>query len=136
MNNDSLYHVFTFLDARTLIVCTPVNKKWNNFSYDDILWKNLCMRDFNEDIQSIKKDTYYQTYIFCYRMNKLIVHFKMDCSISQIYGLDRIFSNNTSLTSIPKEIGQLTNLKTLALDKNQLASIPNEIEQLTCEIIR
>src|SRR5438093_1390211 len=35
------------------------------------------------------------------------------------------------LTSVPPEIGQLTQLTTLNLDKNQLTSVPPEIGQLT-----
>ena len=38
---------------------------------------------------------------------------------------------NNQLTSLPKEIGQLTNLTSLNLRFNQLTSLPKEIGQLT-----
>jgi Leucine-rich repeat (LRR) protein len=38
--------------------------------------------------------------------------------------------NNNQLTALPPEIGQLTNLRGLALDGNQLTALPRELADL------
>jgi len=48
----------------------------------------------------------------------------------EIESIGRLFLNNNQLQSIPKEIGELKNLKWFDLRNNQLQSIPKEIEEL------
>ena len=50
--------------------------------------------------------------------------------IGQLTNLQELDLNHNNLTSLPKEIGQLTNLKYLNLNYNKLKSIPKEIGQL------
>ena len=44
---------------------------------------------------------------------------------------DTLDLSKLGLTTIPKELGQLSNLTHLSLDSNQLSSIPKELGQLT-----
>jgi len=51
--------------------------------------------------------------------------------IGQLTNLTELYLDNNQLTSIPPELGKLTELKTLRLQSNQLKSIPPELTQLT-----
>ncbi|NBS62562.1 MAG: hypothetical protein EBT26_11100, partial [Microbacteriaceae bacterium] len=51
--------------------------------------------------------------------------------IGRLTNLTRLSLSNNRFTSIPPEIGRLTNLTYLRLDNNQLTSIPPEIGRLT-----
>jgi Leucine-rich repeat (LRR) protein len=51
--------------------------------------------------------------------------------IGQLSNLTSLSLGNNQLTSLPKEIGQLSNLTDLYLSDNQLTSFPKEIGQLT-----
>ncbi|OYE03750.1 leucine-rich repeat domain-containing protein [Nostoc sp. 'Peltigera membranacea cyanobiont' 232] len=51
--------------------------------------------------------------------------------IGQLTNLQTLDLSDNQLSSLPPEIGQLTNLQSLDLDNNQLSSLPAEIGQLT-----
>jgi Leucine-rich repeat (LRR) protein len=50
--------------------------------------------------------------------------------LGQLSNLERLILNFNQITSIPKELGQLSNLIVLMLDHNKIASIPEELGQL------
>ncbi|MDV3351612.1 COR domain-containing protein [Leptothoe sp. LEGE 181152] len=51
--------------------------------------------------------------------------------LGQLTNLTRLYLSQNQLTSVPKELGQLTNLMVLYLSQNQLTSMPKELGQLT-----
>ncbi len=51
--------------------------------------------------------------------------------IGQLTNLQKLYLRSNQLSSLPGEIGQLTNLQKLYLSENQLSSLPGEIGQLT-----
>ena len=51
--------------------------------------------------------------------------------LGQLTNLTRLYLSQNQLTSVPKELGQLTNLMVLYLSRNQLTSVPKELGQLT-----
>ncbi len=51
--------------------------------------------------------------------------------IGELTNLDVLDLSETGLTVLPPEIGQLTNLRVLEVSKNQLTNLPKEIGQLT-----
>jgi internalin A len=55
----------------------------------------------------------------------------LPAEIGQLTNLTMLDLSNNQLTSLPAEIGQLTNLTMLDLSNNQLTSLPAEIGQLT-----
>jgi len=50
--------------------------------------------------------------------------------IGNLTNLKTLFLNNNNLTSLPKEIGNLKNLETLYVEENNLTSIPSSIGNL------
>eukprot|EP00164_Ancoracysta_twista_P000621 GFYU01000825.1.p1 GENE.GFYU01000825.1~~GFYU01000825.1.p1 ORF type:complete len:248 (-),score=72.57 GFYU01000825.1:174-917(-) len=42
LGEDLIYHIFSFLDAQTLLKAASVCKMWNELSEDDTFWKELC----------------------------------------------------------------------------------------------
>ncbi|MGQ4646768.1 leucine-rich repeat domain-containing protein [Lyngbya aestuarii] len=55
----------------------------------------------------------------------------LPAEIGQLTNLKSLYLSGNQLSSLPAEIGQLTNLKSLYLSGNQLSSLPAEIGQLT-----
>jgi Leucine-rich repeat (LRR) protein len=51
--------------------------------------------------------------------------------IGQLKNLRRLALYNNHLTTLPPEIGQLSNLQVLGLEENNLSILPAEIGQLT-----
>ena len=47
----------------------------------------------------------------------------------QLTALNTLDISDNDLTSVPKELGQLAALKTLGIDENQLTSVPKELRQ-------
>lgn len=56
---------------------------------------------------------------------------QLPSEIWQLTNLQRLFLWDNQLRRLPTEISQLTNLQELTLAKNQLSSLPPEISQLT-----
>lgn len=52
-------------------------------------------------------------------------------STGRVKQLGAIFYNGANITNLPKEIGDLTNLKTITLHKHGITSLPKEIGNLT-----
>jgi len=52
--------VFSFLDTKDLATVRRVSKEWNLYAEDDLLWKRLCIADFQVDV--LYGDSWKQTY--------------------------------------------------------------------------
>ena len=86
---------------------------------NDLFWKNLYIKKYfdskvNENLK------YFENFKLCYQLSILIIKLKLNYSLYELYYLENLnltnqdFLNN-ELKSIPKEIGQLTNLVKLNL---------------------
>ena len=127
LNLDSIY---AYRLSQTCTLC------YNIFSNNDQLWEKYLFEVFNIiDIEiplflsGGKKNNYKNTYIKCFKINKLSSIYKED-NIITIYNKTELELSYNKITSIPSEIGQLNNLQELNLSHNQITSIPSEIGQL------
>ena len=124
MNNDTLFCIFEFLNAKDIISCSLVNNQFYIVSKNDILWESLFVKKF----YNIESNGNYQLYKTYDVLNNFLRKFN---NVNHIINLQCLDLNWCGLKSIPKEIGQLTNLQTFVLHSNRLKSIPKEIGQLT-----
>ena len=65
----------------------------------------------SDDKKLIWKNDHKQTFIKCYKINKLKSFYKLDDNIITIYKHSKLKLNFNQITSIPSELGQLINLQ-------------------------
>ena len=103
------------------------------------LKRRIYLEDFREKIQIHKAGQKLHTAVFKYSEKSFlesnvvvgINQFRDCCDYGKINDLEHINLDGWGLQTIPKEIFELTNLKTLSLEFNQLITIPDEISNLT-----
>ena len=64
-----LQHIFSFLDMKSLVNTSIVCKQFNCLSNNNILWKNLFMRDFG-NLHARSGLTWKENYVYCYKEKK------------------------------------------------------------------
>jgi len=58
--DESVMLIFSFLESNDLLQARLVNHQWSHFADDNLVWKNLCMSDWN--IDEPLYDTWKETY--------------------------------------------------------------------------
>ena len=159
LNDDILYLIFQYFDAMTLINCSMVNNQWRAIAGYDGLWKKLC-NEYHEYVNKSEKKTWFETYKNC-ELTVLAKYLHWDAGniwrrmvplerrrlatitsltrtkpidmpkqIGQLFKLQEMHWNS-GLTTLPREISLLRNLRILDLSNNKIVSIPTEIAQLS-----
>ena len=101
------------------------------FNYNDQIWEKYLFEHINDnDKKLIWKNDHKQTFIRCYKINKLKSFYRLDDNIITIYKHSILNPNSDQITSIPSELGQLINLQELNLGNNQITSISSEIQNM------
>jgi Leucine-rich repeat (LRR) protein len=144
-----------FLNTKTVITLSTVNKFFFNIYLSEFIWKLLMTNDYKK-VEYIPT-TYFKTYKFCYVLPKLIKIFYCANDIRELHNLDynylvgrnskellsykptlthlldtdRLTLGNKLLKKIPKEISTLEKLEVLYLNNNYLEYMPEKIWTLT-----
>jgi Leucine-rich repeat (LRR) protein len=129
-----LYLSLPYLDDDTLVRACQVNTRFYQKVCNQI-WFNKLQQNYSDIIDTfpdtIKSRTYKDQYLLLRDLNNLkqtLVPLKSS-SLLDIYELESLFLN-IGLKNLPKEIGQLKNLKILSVSNNQLKFLPREIGHL------
>lgn len=90
-------------------------------------WSAIC--SLHSDIYEV---TNFDQYFHILSVEKLKEILKLDeYTLKMLIDEELLYLDDMNLTSLPEEIGVLTNLKILILENNKLTSIPKEIAYLT-----
>jgi len=149
---DIIYEIIKYNNIKTFLDLCLCNKQYNSFYHNDVIWKNLCCRDYI-DMIDILNSSYLDLYKFCFKLSTFrnVLNDKNYHSVKDLYLTDTIydckklqifsdiivkFPNLTLLSSvddikyIPDEICKLTNLRVLNLTSNCITDINPEIGKL------
>jgi Leucine-rich repeat (LRR) protein len=154
MNKDVLIIILSHLDQESIAQARLINHQFNRATTDEHLWHSLCEQDYPDLHNTLKQETFYETYKLCYGLEHL------DCadfdthyspSIMQKYRIKSYVNKKSSFPSvicklkkleeltlshlkniseIPKQIYDLTNLKKLTLHNIDLQRLPDGIQKL------
>jgi len=98
--------------------------------YETLYGLNV-IKSFLKDIDEYENHSLLDLYnsIGLFLFNKQLTEIPKE--IGNLINLKSLYLNSNQLTKIPKEIGNLINLKELSLSNNKLTEIPKEIGNLT-----
>ena len=119
---DSLYEIFLFLDIGELVLCSLACWDFYAVSRSESLWKRCIDKEHKK---LFGRETWYETCKVYRQMDVLSVGLKKNMTITNLYTTKTIVSSSCGLTTLPSEIGHLTNLLELGLQNNQLTTLPS-----------
>ena len=125
MNNDCVFCIFAMLNVSDIVNCLYVCKRFYTIAKNNLLWKQLFKVKFY-NVYTIENNFYDSFKKYSILNNFLVKNSKINVNMTIV----ELYLYDNQLQSIPKEIGLLTMLQTLALSDNRLLSIPKEIGQL------
>jgi Leucine-rich repeat (LRR) protein len=127
-----LEEILNKTDIDNFINICKANKRYYEYCSNDLFWKKLYHKYYNNTEMYEDTKSYYETFKLCYQLDYLIkkLKLKLKYSIYNLYNKKSLDLSNNGLSEIPKEIGQLQNLQRLYLGYNKLSEIPKEIRQL------
>lgn len=124
MEADIIFCILEQLSFFDIVRYALVNKQINNISKNELLWKKMSEKDYQDKID----DDYKKNYGSHYRLCTFLHHYGRLNSIKSITYLDM---SCEFIKSIPPEISLLTNLSDFNVYDNELRSVPSEICLLT-----
>src|ERR1700677_5001514 len=128
MNNDCIYNIFIKLDVNDIINCALVCKRFYNIGKTEMVWYLLFKENFyNVKCTNENNKKFYDNYKKYSILNNFLLKNNQD-SVNIIFKVLNVSCKQ--LQTVPKELGQLTSLRTLDLSSNQLQTIPKELGQL------
>jgi len=159
MNKDTIIIILSYLDAQTIIECSLINRQFNHVITNEHLWRLLCDRDYPKEHETVRQETFYETYKLCYGLTNLKW---IDCdetynpSINHKYNSKRyknsypksdktgfpqvicklknleelLYATHQHILSVPKEIFDLTNLQRLTIHNVDMQTFPDGVEKL------
>ena len=124
---DILYEIIKYNSTQNFINLCLCNKQYNKFYYNDVIWSNLCARDFIEMID-IKYNSYLDLYKLCFGLVnfKKLLNDKKYSTIKDLYLTDSIEYISKRLQIIPNIIN-FPNLYKLDFSLNKIKHIPSEV---------
>ena len=132
LNKDELFTLAIYLDLRSLLNFCQGNKYFHNSVYKrDEIWIYRLNKDFPDFQKLGVGKSFNETYKILFSLSKLKEKLKRSLNIYDLYSVEWMDLSDMNLTEVPKEIENLTSLKTLYLFKNKLMKVPKEIENLT-----
>ena len=128
---DVLYEIIKYNSTQNFINLCLSDKEYYKFYYNDVIWSNLCVRDFIEMID-IRDNTYLDLYKLCFGLVnfKKLLNSKRYSSIKDLYLTNSIDYIGKRLQVIPNIIG-FPNLYGLNFCQNKIKYIPFEVCNLT-----
>jgi len=111
---DCIYYILNFLEPKDLVNCFQINHLYHKIAHQNNLWIKWYDNARNQFEH--------------YKKGYMINHFLIQNHIHQpFYTLEKLNLSCNQLTTLPPEIGLLTQLQNLHLSYNQLTTLPPEI---------
>ena len=131
---DMLYQIAKDMKIRDFIHLCIANKRVNEkICKNNDVWRYRLDKEFpnwgNFNLDKLPIDSY----VFLYQLKILKKKLNLQENIYELYIKKRfelLYLSDNKLTTIPKEIGNLSNLQELYLRNNRLETIPKEIGNL------
>jgi hypothetical protein len=131
LSKDVLFNIATMLDLDNLLsFCSSSDRINNLVCKDKNIWNYKLMKEF-PDYKSHINQRGREAYELLVGLTKLKKIFKYRGTIYELYKETRLNLAYEELTTLPSEIGNLSNLHILFLDNNQITSLPTEIGDLS-----
>jgi hypothetical protein len=124
MNDDIIFEFYRFLPLKDILICSLVSKQFYRVTKNEVLWKG----NINEVIKF--DGSYLESYKFNYGLERVKVGLKYDKSITELYKADILdlgWSLRRKIETIPSQIGNLHNLKSLYIYGHKLTHIATQI---------
>lgn len=134
---DIIPNIIKYLPMKSIMICTTVNKFFNNICSSNHLWEIFLFDTYGNT--KIIKNNCYETYKLYFGLNKLIKILGCDVSAEKLYERNSLFLGSTfyqdllrnkkvtpsfNYKTIPKELKLLDNLQNLCITNLFLPIIP------------
>jgi Leucine-rich repeat (LRR) protein len=123
MNCDTIYCILSYLPFDEVLKCGLVNHQFAISSQNELIWKRLSRKDYENLINNNHRISY-KSY---YKLDKFLCLYQRD--VLKIEHELSLFCAN--ITNLPDEIYLLTELRFLHLSGNELSLLPTVISSLT-----
>ena len=135
---DCIYCIFTHIDPIDIFECSIVNKLFNKISKLENLWKYYIAISYKD---YPKKDTYFETFVLNYKLNKSRKDFHLEKhnSLTDIFEAKNISMKSRNRTfwgyildkTIPSYVNCFINAEKFRVPPNRIEKIPVEL----CELV-
>lgn len=85
---------------------------------------------YSDPLEYFEVNDYYDLRLLLKNLKFLINFFNLEMDVYSLWNADGLYLDDMELEFIPKEIGELTNLKILSLEYNNLKYLPEELGRL------
>lgn len=142
ISTDLIRLLSLYLDVKDVLNLFLVNKKFNNFKNDEIIWYNLLHMNFTENEISNSKELFYSEYseysnksnkklfMFLYSLFKVEDKLKINLENVKHENIILICNLFSKITEIPKQINFFNCLQMIFLSNNEIKKIPKQLFEL------
>lgn len=129
--SDIIFNICNFLDIINLLNCSKINKKFYRICNDNRLYNFYFDGIFINDYKKLfELSSNKSACIKYFKIKKLIFKLRLTILPFDLYQKDLLDLSYFKLRTIPKQIGELTNLRILLLDHNKIKKLPISIKKL------
>lgn len=126
-----LENMFETLELEDFLNLCQTEKGYQDICYDDQFWEKMYKKYYSHSgMDKVLNGRYYTIFMTTDKINSLIQKLNLNIDILTLYQSETLSLNPDSIgsiTEIPKEIGQLINLRSLFIEEQYIKEIPNEI---------
>ena len=123
--DDGLFEVFKILPYDELLKCSQICTKWYKISRNDLLWK-LLVDKYYDDMKTIVGKNNMDKFMKCFSVKFVMNKFNIDN-----IGVGNINISYKNLASIPSGIFLFQNLQKLYLNNNKLTTMTKTKQNLS-----
>ena len=133
LHKDMLFEILHYLSDQDLYNACQANKTFSELCKDDQFWEARAKLKYPKETIELKKLHNYKDYKTIYRWAPILFLKNLfpkqlgQKSLEKIYHLQELDLSNNQLTTIPRELENLKELKYLYLYENPLKFIPDNI---------
>jgi len=131
LTKDVLFNIATMLDLDNLLSFCNSDPRINRLiCQGEAIWNFKLVKEF-PDYKSHFNQRGRKAYELLIALTKLKKEFRYEGTIYELYKETKLNLSTKALTSLPPEIGKLSNLQTLYSFDNQITTLPPEIGKLS-----